>query len=233
LKTLRFHATAIDGDGVGSAMTWPGDPPRIEMPVGRRAGAAAFANDWVLVHEMTHLAFPSVADEHHWIEEGLATYLEPWERVAAGTLSPELAWHDFARDLHKGLPADGDRGLDHTHTWGRTYWGGALYCFVADVEIRHRSGNALGLRDAVVAIASLGGMAGGRAMELGDVLAVGDKAIGMPVLTETWKRMADAAVSPDLDAMFRDLGVELKGDTVVFHDDAADAAIRKAIAPVR
>jgi len=28
-----------------------------------------------------------------------------------------------------------DRGLDHTHTWGRTYWGGALFCLPRRVEI--------------------------------------------------------------------------------------------------
>jgi hypothetical protein len=36
-------------------------------------------------------------------------------------------------------------------------------------------------------------------------------------------------VTVDLDKLWRQLGVEKKGDTVIFHDDAPDAAIRKAI----
>jgi hypothetical protein len=36
-------------------------------------------------------------------------------------------------------------------------------------------------------------------------------------------------VTVDLDKLWRQLGVEKKGDTVVFHDEAPDAAIRKAI----
>ena len=49
-------------------------------------------------------------------------------------------WHDIVRDMQKGEPAAGDEGLDHTHTWGRTYWGGAIFCLVADVEIRRETG---------------------------------------------------------------------------------------------
>jgi hypothetical protein len=38
---------------------------------------SSLRDDWVMTHEMVHLAFPSVPDEHHWIEEGIATYVEP------------------------------------------------------------------------------------------------------------------------------------------------------------
>jgi hypothetical protein len=91
--------------------------------------------DWVMTHEMVHLAFPSVAEEHHWIEERLATYVEPIARVEAGNLEPRSVWHDLVEGLPKGLPQADDQGLDRTHTWGRTYWGGALFCTLADVEI--------------------------------------------------------------------------------------------------
>ena len=44
----------------------------------------------------------------------------------------------------------GGFGLDNTHTWGRTYWGGAMFCLLADVEIRRRTHNRRGLQDAGV-----------------------------------------------------------------------------------
>jgi hypothetical protein len=59
--------------------------------------------------------------------------------------------------MRQGLPEVGDRGLDLTHTWGRTYWGGALFCLAADVEIRRRTGNTMGLQDALRAINKAGG----------------------------------------------------------------------------
>ncbi len=72
-------------------------------------------------------------------------------------MTPQQIWHDMVRDMHKGEPAEGDQGLDHTHTWGRTYWGGAMFCLVADVEIRRQTGNKKGLRDALRAIVARAG----------------------------------------------------------------------------
>ena len=95
--------------------------------MGQLASEGHLKHDWIMTHEMVHLAFPSVAEEHHWIEEGIATYVEPIARVEAGNLEPRSVWHDLVEGLPKGLPQPGDEGLDHTHTWGRTYWGGALF----------------------------------------------------------------------------------------------------------
>ena len=74
------------------------------------------------------LAFPDVADEHHWIEEGIATYVEPIAALRSATLHPKKIWADMLHGMPKGEPEPFDKGLDHTHTWGRTYWGGALFC---------------------------------------------------------------------------------------------------------
>ena len=102
------------------------------------------ADDWMMTHELVHMAFPSLPDDQHWMEEGLATYIEPLARVMTGELKARQVWRDMVRDMPKGEPAEGDEGLDHTHTWGRTYWGGALFCLVADVEIRAKTGNQKG-----------------------------------------------------------------------------------------
>lgn len=230
VPTLRIDVRMTGGEGIGYGTTWAGMPPHIDLPVARGARTADLDRDWVLVHELTHLAFPPVSDQHHWIEEGLATYFEPWERVAAGRLDPALAWHDFVRDLPKGLP--NGVGLDERATWASTYWGGALYCLLADLEIRARTGDRLGLRDAAIAMAAGGGMSKGGIHDLEPVLAIGDAAVGVPALTETWRRLAEHPADIDLAPIWRDLGVELRGDTVVFDDAAPRAATRRAIAPI-
>ena len=51
-----------------------------------------------------------------------------------------------------GLPRAGEGGMDQTPTWGRTYWGGALYCLQADVAIREQTANRVGLQTALRAI---------------------------------------------------------------------------------
>jgi len=44
--------------------------------------------------------------------------------VQRGELDAARIWADMMHGMRKGLPADGDAGLDHTPTWGRTYWAG-------------------------------------------------------------------------------------------------------------
>src|SRR5262249_58334470 len=90
-------------------------------------------------------------------EEGEATYFEPIARARAGQLAVERYWRELFDGLPNGLPKDGDRGLDQTPTWGRTYWGGALFWFLADVEIRERTGNVRCADDAMRAILAAGG----------------------------------------------------------------------------
>ena len=85
------------------------------------------------------------------MEEGLATYVEPLGRARTGLIAVEQVWSELLDGLPKGLPGAGDRGLDRTPTWGRTYWGGALFWFLADVEIRRRTSGRRGL-DALRAI---------------------------------------------------------------------------------
>jgi hypothetical protein len=210
----------------GRAFGWP--HARISISVGRTMTAADFADDWTITHEMVHLAFPSVAENHHWIEEGLATYVEPIARAQAGDLQAEKVWGDMVDAMGQGLPMPGDRGLDFTQTWGRTYWGGALYCLLADVEIRKRTENRFGLRDAMRGILKSGGSIEVE-WPLARALKVGDQAVGQPVLEELYDRMKATSVTPDLAQLWKDLGVDRRGQTVTFNDSAPLAAIRQAI----
>jgi hypothetical protein len=210
----------------GHASGWNG--ARIEIAVGRNNSNVLFDNDWIMTHEMVHLALPSVAEKHHWIEEGLATYIEPVARARVGQLSPEKIWGDMVDGMPNGLPEGGDRGLDHTPTWGRTYWGGAMFCLYADVEIRRRTHNQKGLEDAMRAVLEENGNIQAEA-ELTDLLTTGDKATGVPVLTELYNEWSAKPVTPDLSALWKQLGVISTGQTVRFDDNAPLAAVRRAI----
>lgn len=96
LIRVRF----FDGHGVRSGQTFGWKGALIKIAAGQSNTAGDFARDWMLTHEMVHLAFPDVAERHHWIEEGLATYVESVARAHAGDLTPETAWGD----LVDGLP---------------------------------------------------------------------------------------------------------------------------------
>lgn len=195
----------------------------------RDATRADLAYDWVLVHELIHFACPLLAREHNWLEEGLATYVEPLVRVRSGDLGAARFWADFVRMMPYGLPRPGDRGLDRTRTWGRIYWGGALYCLLADLEIRERTDGRQSLADALRAILDAGhDIRSGCSME--ELLRSGDRALEVPVLEPLWRRMRDDPHPVDLDALWERLGVRVGGRAVTFDDDAPWAAIRQAIA---
>jgi hypothetical protein len=200
----------------------------ITIHVGSQTDFATLANDWMLTHEMVHLSFPSMADNHHWIEEGIATYVEPIARVRAKHLDANEMWFEVVRDMHQGLPAAGDDGLDHTHTWGRTYWGGALFCLLADVEIHRETGNKKGLEDALRGILDAGGDIR-RDWELEKALKIGDQATGVPVLQNLYDKMKSQPYNVDLPALWQQLGIEREGDKVIFIDTAPLAKVREAI----
>jgi hypothetical protein len=224
--TLRMRETS--GSGVRHGVTYPKDGGLIFISVGSSADVAATKDDWVLVHEMIHLAFPSMGDEHHWIEEGISTYVEPVARARMGGMSVNEVWRTFVRDMPKGEPGSGDQGLDKTPTWGRTYWGGAIFCLLADVRIRERTKNQKGLEDALRGI----NRGGGNIAEDWDIkkaLAMGDKATGTTVLRDLYNDMRDKPAPVDLDQLWKKLGIAMKDGAVTFDDKAPEANIRKAI----
>ena len=225
---LKIHL--VEGrDGVFYGTTWGlEDHALTRISLGRHTTQAQLDDDWMLTHEMVHMGFPSVPDENHWIEEGIATYVEPIARVQAGQLTAQRIWADMVRSMPQGEPEAGDQGLDNTHTWGRTYWGGALFCLVADVRIRERTHNRKGLQDALRGILKAGGN-----IEVDwpieRALKTGDAATGATVLTELYAQMRATPVRVDLPELWQKLGIALRGRDVVFDDQAALAAVRRAI----
>jgi hypothetical protein len=224
---------SVGGDRIDSGKTiGTCDGGLITVVVGRSTTKADFDADWLITHEMVHLALPSVQEKNHWIEEGLATYVEPIARVRIGTLTARQVWSDLVRDLPQGLPGPGDRGLDLTPTWGRTYWGGALFCLLADVEIHRRTANAKGLEDALRGILGAGGTIASD-WDIERVFQTGDRATGVPVLNELYSEMRASPHPVNLDRLWQQLGIERRGPTVALDDDAPLAAVRKAILPER
>jgi hypothetical protein len=224
--TLKMRSTS--GSGIRHGVTYPKDGGLIFISVGRDTDVADTKEDWVLVHEMIHLAFPSMEDDQHWIEEGISTYVEPVARVREGGMPVKEMWRTFVRDMPKGEPAPGDQGLDNTHTWGRTYWGGAIFCLLADVRIREHTKNRKGLEDALRGINHGGGNIT-EDWDIGKALTMGDKATGTTVLHDLYKEMRDKPAPVDLDQLWKKLGIAMNDGAVTFDDKAPEAAIRKAI----
>ena len=72
VSAVHIHILLYDGRGTRSGHTDGWNGSSIRIAVGKKSRASDFAEDWMMTHEMVHLAFPSVATAHHWIEEGQA-----------------------------------------------------------------------------------------------------------------------------------------------------------------
>ncbi|MGC1782674.1 MAG: hypothetical protein WA708_09160 [Acidobacteriaceae bacterium] len=221
-----------DDRGVLTGTTWgnvDGFPAFARMRLGQHTTEQDLENDWTMTHEFVHTALPSLSPDHHWLEEGLAVYIEPIARVQLGTLTPRFIWGEMFWDMSKGEPAPGDQGLDATHTWASTYWGGALFCLVADVTIREKTKNRKGLQDAVRGVLAAGGSIA-QDWPISKVFAVGDQATGTTVLTDLYKKMGETAYAPvDLDRLWQQLGVRSEDGKIVFNNHAPLARIREKI----
>jgi hypothetical protein len=223
---LTIHAGGPGKISGGQTMGVRGEA-RIRMFVGADATEKDLAANWEIVHEMVHLAWPSM-DEHAWIEEGLATYVEPLARARANLAPADDIWKWLLWGLPKGLAGIRSRGLERSDGWDATYWGGALFCFLADVEIRERTQNKKSLDDALRGVVKAGGDVR-TSWPLERALKTADAAVGVPVMEELYAKLSRAPVDVALPGLFQRLGVSGDRDRVVYDDSAPLAAIRKGI----
>lgn len=226
---VRISVTAVGGDDVGGAIASASPDARIRIGVGRNTTARTLKADSTLVHEMTHLGFPDMDEVHLWLHEGIATYVETIARAQAREIAPAAVWAHFAEVMPLGMPESGDQGLHDTPSEDRRYWGGAMFCLVADVEIRRRTQNRHGLKDALRAVLKEGGTLA-KMWEIERALDIADRAVGVPVLRELFPTWKDRSVVPDLDHLWGQLGVrKAEGGGVRLVDTAPLASIRRAI----
>ena len=227
-RRLSIRISAVDGGRVRSGVLRLAHELVIDVTLGRSVTAAELDDDWILVHEMVHLALPRLADAHHWLSEGLATYVEGVARAQAGTRTVEDVWSEWLERMPLGRPQVGGGGLDDSRSWARTYWGGALFCLMADVRLRQQSQNRSGLQDAMRAILALGG--GYReSASLPALLAEAGRSMGNDVLTQLYEEIGQHEGSTAIEAMWQQLGVDRTDGELRIDETAPLAALRRAI----
>jgi hypothetical protein len=227
-RATVFVVPAAGRDDVVFGKVLPESQPGIGLVVGQRATRKKLYADWILVHELFHLGFPSFFEEGKWLDEGLATYYEPIIRVRSGLYTEREMWDEAEKSMPQGLPAYTRDGLEKADDFRGIYWGGALACFEADVEARKRQldrGLEVGLR----ALRDAGGSAS-EVWAMSDALRTVDDALGSPTLGRIAALHAQSGSPFDLAGLLRDLGVTRAPDRSLKLDDSAPlAAIRRAM----
>ncbi|HEY3912892.1 MAG TPA: hypothetical protein VGN61_00280 [Verrucomicrobiae bacterium] len=226
VNTLYVRVEAGGDEPVSGGVTY-GDS-RINVRLGPDARPRDLIGDWIMTHEMFHLAFPTLDRRHLWMMEGLSDYLEPIARARVGQLSARGVWREFVEGLPQGLPTSNEGGLDNSPSRERIYWGGNLFWLLADIQIRIRTNNRRSVDDAIRAILNKGGD-GGATWTIKQVIRAGDKATGTTVLAELYDELGLHPGSIHLDNLWTALGVVYNNGRVRFDDSAPWAAARAAI----
>ena len=102
----RVRITVSDRGRVSGGMSFGEGGAHCRISVGGHATLENLLDDWELTHEMVHFSLPSVEDRRHWIEEGIATYVELIARASVGIITAERVWGEMLRDMPQGLPGD-------------------------------------------------------------------------------------------------------------------------------
>jgi predicted metalloprotease with PDZ domain len=215
--------------GVKFGRLLPESAPGIVLLVGEITTEHDLADDWMLVHELFHVGTPSYGAKSGWFDEGLATYFEPLVRARAGLVSVEKLWREFASEMPRGLDALTQAGLSNGASRDAIYWGGGLFCLLADVEARKRTGGARGLEDGLRAVLRAGGNSS-QVWALDDTFSAIDRGIGVPVVAPLAERHMTRGAPVDFARLLRELGVVVKAGGHVRLDESAPlAAVRRAI----
>ncbi len=230
-RTTLFVVPAKGEDEVvfGKVLSLAG--ASVVVVVGDRMPASARQQDWVLVHELFHLGFPTFRGEGRWLGEGLATYYEPILRARAGWTTESEVYKQFARNMPRGLANRGSgAGLSQRDDLDSIYWGGALFCFAADVKIREETRGKRSLDDVLRAGLARGGDAT-RVWTVAEVVRLADQVTGTNVVSEMYDRHAARGERIDLDGLMALLGIDRGGAEL---DDKRPLAwVRKDIVGAR
>lgn len=212
--------------GQGNALHLLIDPSRPE---------AEFDDDWMAVHELSHLMHPYLGDRGSWLAEGLATYYQNVLRARGGMLTAAQAWDRLREGFRRGGGAPSEDTLEQaatdmhrTHEFQRVYWAGAAFWLTVDRDLRRASGGKVGLDTALSRFRDCC-LPAYRGWRPEDFVARLDALANTTLISARYREFAAMRAFPDWSSVYADLGIREAGGRLSFDERARDAAIREAI----
>lgn len=211
-----------------------GEGNALELLVDPARPASEFDDDWVAVHELSHLMHPYLGDSGSWLSEGLATYFQNVLRARAGLLTPVQAWDrlkegfEDQRDSYASSLRDSARAMHATHDFRRIYWSGAAFWMTVDTELRRASENRLTLDLALSRFRDCC-LPAYKRWAPDDFVAKLDALLGTQTIASRYREFADMRKFPDWKKVYSTLGVRDVDGHLHLDADAPDATLRDAI----
>lgn len=216
------------------------DYPQVLFHVNPSYSLKAFQDDWVAVHEFSHLLLPFAGEDDIWLSEGLATYYQNVLRARHNMLSEAMAWQKLLEGFKRGK---NDIKYNHlnlaslspimreTGSYMRVYWSGTAYFLALDVKLRQQSKNQTSL-DSVLAKFHQCCLPSKRRWTGAALVAKLDELSDSQVFSEYYQRYRGLQQHPDIKPLLKQLGVSLSWRGVSIVNEAPLKDIRKAIMSV-
>ena len=224
-------------NGVLFGQSIRGQGNALELLVSPARPASEFADDWMAVHELSHLMHPYLGDRGSWLAEGLATYYQNVLRGRSGMLTVAQAWDRLAEGFRRGATASvrtsdtldqTAQNMHRSHAFQRVYWAGAAYWLTVDRDLRRDSGGKLDLETALSRFRDCC-LPAYREWKPEEFVGKLDALAGTETFTKRWREFSQMTHFPEWEKLYADLGVRENGERVDFDDKAPDAAVRAAI----
>jgi len=207
----------------------------LELLIDPTRPAAEFDDDWMAVHELSHLMHPYLGDRGAWLSEGLATYYQNLLRARAGLLTAVQAWDRLAAGFRRGAKSVGDETLEQvaqdmhrSHAFQRVYWAGAAYWLTVDTDLRRASHGAMTLDIALSRFRDCC-LPAYRQWQPADFVARLDALTRTGVFSTRYREFAQMRAFPEWAKVYETLGIGSGAERLVFDANAGGAAIREAI----
>lgn len=215
-------------DGPGDSVTFGrvrgGGGATLQVVAGRNVNLETlYRRDWILTHELLHLAQPFLPRDGVWLMEGMATYIEPLLRHFTGLYGADQVWAEWLRGMPTGSMGLNLQGLSR----GNPYWTGALALLATHVAILQHSDGSRSIADCLRAGLSRTGNATMRA-ETRQLIHACDTAVGMSVLADFMTNYKESAEF-NLPDLWKQLGIRRENDTVLYSENFAAAELRRSI----
>jgi hypothetical protein len=236
VRGLQVLVVPIDqrGEPVPWGQVMRGGGDAVHLYIDQTQPYEAFLDDWVLVHEMSHLLHPFMHRNGRWLYEGIASYYQNVLRARAGLLSAQEAWNDLHAGFRRGLKgtkphqslAQASEAMMKDRAFMRVYWSGAAIALLADLELRRQSSGRQSLDTALAALGRCC-LPSERLWTDLEVMQRLDAVTGTRVFTGLYHRYRNSEEFPDLNDAYRRLGLYPISDTEVrLQDDPQAIALR-------
>lgn len=186
-------------------------------------------NDWVLVHELSHLLHPYLSANDGWLAEGIASYYQNVLRARAGLLTAQQAWEKLdagfrrgEKQFKHGMTLQHDtRKMMRDRQYMRVYWAGAAIALIADIHLRTMKNSDLSLDRLLEDICECCLPTAEKKWRAKDLFKRFDKINGTVIFSDLYREYVASGRFPAIADAYQLLGISRNSSGLIFDNESA------------